>query len=122
MVVQVLMVAEKPSLAKSLGEILSCQKCSRRKSLCSACDVYEFQGPFPGGRGVAANFKMTSVCGHVMSLDFPQKFNSWDKVDPVGGFMCCCILLVNIKSPILLVSMATIDSHPKFYCLNDLDK
>ena len=24
---------------------------------------------------------MTSVCGHVMSIDFPGKFNNWDKVD-----------------------------------------
>ena len=23
---------------------------------------------------------MTSVCGHVMSIDFPGKFNNWDKV------------------------------------------
>ena len=89
MVVQVLMVAEKPSLAKSLGEILSHHRCTRRKSMCSACDVYEFTGPFSGGgggrgRGVEAHFKMTSVCGHVMSLDFPPKFNMWDKVDPVG--------------------------------------
>ena len=22
---------------------------------------------------------MTSVCGHVMSIDFPGKFNNWDK-------------------------------------------
>ena len=27
---------------------------------------------------------MTSVCGHVMSLDFLGKYNNWDKVDPVS--------------------------------------
>lgn len=89
MVVQVLMVAEKPSLAKSLGEILSHRKCSRRKSMCNACDVYEFHGEFLGGggrgRGLDAHFKMTSVCGHVMSLDFLSKYNRWDSVDPVRG-------------------------------------
>ena len=26
---------------------------------------------------------MTSVCGHVMSIDFPGKFNNWDKVNIV---------------------------------------
>lgn len=31
---------------------------------------------------------MTSVCGHVMSLDFIGKYNSWDKVDPVELFTC----------------------------------
>ena len=81
------MVAEKPSLAKSLGEILSHKRCNRRKSTCPACDVYEFTGLFPhagGGRGKEAHFKMTSVCGHVMSLDFPAQYNKWDQVDPVS--------------------------------------
>ncbi|KIH43028.1 hypothetical protein ANCDUO_26978 [Ancylostoma duodenale] len=26
---------------------------------------------------------MTSTCGHVMTLDFPTKFNNWERVDPV---------------------------------------
>ena len=87
------MVAEKPSLAKSLGEILSHKRCDRRKSICNACDVYEFTGTFPAGsdayrygnKGVEAHFKMTSVCGHVMGLDFLPKYNNWDNVDPVSG-------------------------------------
>lgn len=83
----VLMVAEKPSLARSLAEILSHKRCRRRKSACHACDVYEFEGSFPPGDkrgGSAANFKMTSVCGHVMTLDFLPKYNKWDQVDPVS--------------------------------------
>lgn len=31
---------------------------------------------------------MTSVCGHVMSLEFAGKYNSWDKVDPIELFGC----------------------------------
>lgn len=31
---------------------------------------------------------MTSVFGHVMSLDFPGHFNAWDKVDPCELFTC----------------------------------
>lgn len=31
---------------------------------------------------------MTSVCGHVMSIDFPGKWNNWDKVDPADLFGC----------------------------------
>ncbi len=96
MVVQVLMVAEKPSLAKSLGEILSHRRCNRRKSMCNACDVYEFNGSFPAGgsrRDVEAHFKMTSVCGHVMGLDFLAKYNNWTAVDPVSchGSVKCSI-------------------------------
>ena len=78
------MVAEKPSLARSLAEVLSHKRCVRRKSSCSACDVYEYDGLFPPGRGACAKFKMTSVCGHVMSLDFKPQYNKWDQIDPVG--------------------------------------
>ena len=31
---------------------------------------------------------MTSVCGHVFSLDFPAKFNNWDRVDPNELYGC----------------------------------
>ena len=86
--VVVLMVAEKPSLARSLADILSGKQSRRRRSMCSACDVYEFEGELPlqGGGGykmVPARFKMTSVCGHVMSLDFLPAYNNWEKTNPV---------------------------------------
>lgn len=79
------MVAEKPSLARSLAEILSHKTCRQRKSSCSSCPVYEYNGQFPltGSRHVPAHFKMTSVCGHVMSLDFLPQYNNWDAIDPV---------------------------------------
>ena len=38
----------------------------------------EWQGKFPP-TGEVVKYKMTSVCGHVMSIDFPGKFNNWDK-------------------------------------------
>ena len=87
--VVVLMVAEKPSLARSLADILSGKQSRRRKSMCSACDVYEFEGDLPvqgwGGscKMIPAKFKMTSVCGHVMSLDFLPTYNNWEKTNPV---------------------------------------
>ncbi|XP_065580177.1 DNA topoisomerase 3-beta-1-like isoform X2 [Artemia franciscana] len=50
-----------------------------------ACSVHEWEGKFLGQDVL---FKMTSVCGHVMSLDFPEKYKSWGKVDPVELFSC----------------------------------
>lgn len=41
--------------------------CTIRKGLNGACSVYEYTGSF---LGQTMRFKMTSVCGHVMSLDF----------------------------------------------------
>lgn len=49
------------------------------------CPVHEWVGKF---HGETVLFKMTSVCGHVMSLDFTGKYNSWDRVDPVELFTC----------------------------------
>ena len=64
----VLMVAEKPSLAQSLAAILSNGSHHSRKGFNGACSVHEWTGPF--NNFGQCKFKMTSVCGHVMSLDF----------------------------------------------------
>lgn len=48
-----------------------------------SCSVHEWVGQF---KSETVSFKMTSVCGHVMSFDFVGKYNSWDKVDPVSIF------------------------------------
>lgn len=80
MVAIALMVAEKPSLAQSLAKILSGGALNSRKGSNGACSVHEWDGRLNGEHVV---FKMTSVCGHVMTSDFPPKFNNWDRVDPV---------------------------------------
>ncbi|XP_053691267.1 DNA topoisomerase 3-beta [Sabethes cyaneus] len=80
-----LLVAEKPSLAASLASILSDGKYSTRKGSNNACSIHEWYGPF---LGELIRFKMTSVCGHIMGLEFAGKFNSWDKVDPAELFSC----------------------------------
>ena len=77
MVATVLMVAEKPSLAASIANILSDRKSQSRKGFNGACSVNEWSGNF---MGFNVKYKMTSVCGHVMSLDFPSKYNNWDRI------------------------------------------
>ncbi|EDO44262.1 predicted protein [Nematostella vectensis] len=79
----VLMVAEKPSLAQSIAKFLSNGRMNSRKGLNGACSVHEYSGSF---RNEPVKFKMTSVCGHVMSLDFHHKYNNWDAVDPLELF------------------------------------
>ncbi len=51
---------------------------SSRRSV--ACNVFEYSGKFMGQE---AKFKVTSVMGHVYSLDFPKEYNNWGAVDPV---------------------------------------
>lgn len=77
------MVAEKPSLALSLAKIIGKGGVNSRKGFNGACSIHEFVARFPP-TGEQARFKFTSVCGHVMTLDFIGKYNSWDKVDPVS--------------------------------------
>ncbi|KPI89465.1 putative DNA topoisomerase III [Leptomonas seymouri] len=71
----VLMVAEKPSLAESIAQILSNGSCVRRTR---ALPVYEFSSTF---MGAPAYFKMTSVTGHVFSCDFTSQHQNWDRTD-----------------------------------------
>jgi hypothetical protein len=52
---------------------------SSRKSL----EVHEYEGTF---QGRPAHFKMTSVIGHVLSIDFPPAFQSWETTDPATLF------------------------------------
>ena len=60
-----------------LGPLL--QAHSRRSFL----EVHEWNGPF---RGRPAHFRMTSVIGHVLSIDFPAKFQNWETTDPASLF------------------------------------
>ena len=76
----VLMIAEKPSLAKSLAQILSNGNLTVRNSNVS-CPVYEYRNSFLNNRNIL--FKFTSVCGHVFSVDFEDRFKNWDKSEPI---------------------------------------
>ena len=48
----VLMVAEKPSFAQSIAEILYEKKCSTKKGFNGACSIHEWNGQFRAEAGV----------------------------------------------------------------------
>ena len=52
---------------------------SRRGQL----DVHEFEGSFQERPAV---FKMTSVIGHVLSIDFLPQFQNWETTHPASLF------------------------------------
>ncbi|CAD6196685.1 unnamed protein product [Caenorhabditis auriculariae] len=79
MTVTVLMVAEKPMLADSIAKLLSDNSATKRKGWNNVCSISEYMGKFNGQN---ARFKVTSTCGHVMGVDFPMKYNNWERTDP----------------------------------------
>ncbi|KAI0984676.1 hypothetical protein GJ496_001660 [Pomphorhynchus laevis] len=79
----VFMVAEKPALAETIAKVLSEKRCSSRRGFNGACHVHEWNGHFENRQCL---FRMTSVCGHVMSVDFTGHYNKWDAVEPIELF------------------------------------
>lgn len=75
---QVLIVAEKPSIAEIVAKALSEGSCRKRALGTGPCQVHEFCGSF---RGQQANIKVTSVLGHIYSFDFPKDLNDWNSVE-----------------------------------------
>ncbi|KAF6173205.1 hypothetical protein GIB67_023777, partial [Kingdonia uniflora] len=73
-------VAEKPSIALSIATSLSGGRMSTRRG---STDVHEFDGIF---LGFQAYYRVTSVIGHVFSVDFPSKYQDWGGTDPLDLF------------------------------------
>lgn len=82
MVITALNVAEKPSVAKSLAEILSGQS-QRPIQVTQFTRLFEFNYMI-GGQPCA--MLMTSVLGHLMELDFVDPYRKWNSCDPTALF------------------------------------
>ncbi|KAL9189564.1 hypothetical protein ACHAXT_009239 [Thalassiosira profunda] len=84
----ILMVAEKPSIAKAIAEALSSKRGPRqRRGISRALPVYEFTtdrfGPTNGER---CTVRVTSVVGHIYSLGFDFGQNNDTRKDPRDYF------------------------------------
>jgi len=90
---RVLMVAEKPSIAKAMAEALSGRKGPRqRRGISRALPVYEFVSDSfqpinksNGGKPLKCLITVTSVVGHIFSLGFDNQ-NQTQSVDPQDYF------------------------------------
>ncbi|XXG46925.1 hypothetical protein AAC387_Pa02g1653 [Persea americana] len=82
---KVLMVAEKPSIALSVASALSGGRMSTRRG---STYVHEFDGTF---LGFHVHYKVTSVIGHVFSVDFPQTYQNWEATDPIDLFQASVV-------------------------------
>ena len=77
--VNVLMIAEKPSIARTISEALSGNKFKNHKMGRGKC-LLTFDGFFQGAK---ARFTVSAVAGHVYTSDFLRQHNKWDAIDPV---------------------------------------
>ncbi|KAJ2525454.1 DNA topoisomerase 3-alpha [Coemansia sp. RSA 2049] len=85
---RVLCVAEKPSQAKAIVQILGQGRQSMRHGMSTYNKNYDFEYRI-GGQFVPAT--MTSVSGHIKSMDFPQSMRSWHSCDPADLFTATVI-------------------------------
>ena len=77
--VNVLMIAEKPSIARAISEALSGNKFKNHRMGKGKC-LLTFDGFFQGAK---ARFTVSAVAGHVYTSDFLRQHNKWDAIDPV---------------------------------------
>ncbi|EGP87686.1 DNA topoisomerase 3 [Zymoseptoria tritici IPO323] len=87
MAIQVLCVAEKPSIAKAVanhlgGGQVQCRSIQGNQFIKN----YIFDYNFPGWGQCSVT--MTSVAGHLMSHDFPREYKGWQSCDPSALFEC----------------------------------
>lgn len=80
MSISVLMVAEKPSICTAIAQALSKNNMNSRGK---TPPIHEFEGTFQGKQ---AFFKVTSVVGHIFSVDFPKQYQNWENVKPAELF------------------------------------
>ncbi|KAL8272240.1 hypothetical protein Esti_003834 [Eimeria stiedai] len=80
---KVLNVAEKPSVAKEITRLLGGSNARRLQSSSNFNAVTSFPCVL---QGQECEMIFTSVRGHLMSLDFPPPFSSWNAVPPEALF------------------------------------
>lgn len=82
--ITVLNVAEKPSVAKSVASILSRNQGLRVRDGRSRYNrIFEFNYTI---RGQPCQMLFTSVLGHLMELDFDDRYRKWHSCDPADLF------------------------------------
>lgn len=76
---RILNIAEKPSVAKEISNILSHNRCSYKQGLSKFNPIFEFHCQV-----LSQDDQMvfSSMAGHMMNLDFSQEYSNWNNVDP----------------------------------------
>ena len=76
--INILMIAEKPTIAKTITEILSNNNYKDNSYKEGWC-IYEFNSHF---KKIPAHFTISSVAGHIYRQDFLNEHRNWENIDP----------------------------------------
>ena len=76
----ILSVAEKPSVAKELANIIGQGRASRRNGASPYNPMFDINGC--EWRGGQANMIITSVTGHLMEIEFEAAYKGWGSCNP----------------------------------------
>jgi DNA topoisomerase-3 len=72
---KILCVAEKPSVAKSMTDVMSRGTVTRLQTFSQYNQVFSF--PYQSQQHGNVDMIVTSVSGHLMSIDFDGEFTNW---------------------------------------------
>ncbi|KAF7315785.1 DNA topoisomerase [Mycena indigotica] len=89
---RVLCVAEKPSIAKSITQILSGNQFQTRNSSIGYIKNYDFDYNY-----TRAQYTVTAVAGHLIAHDFPDRYRGWSSCDPLTLFDAPVVTKTNGK-------------------------
>eukprot|EP00045_Choanoeca_perplexa_P016767 m.230644 g.230644 ORF g.230644 m.230644 type:complete len:1080 (+) comp17354_c0_seq4:65-3304(+) len=90
---RVLLVAEKPTVAKGISQILQ-PGCRRQGTDATYVGLWDLNANI---NGEMCSVKVTSVLGHLMTWDFPPAFRSWHGCDPGALFSAPVKHMINDK-------------------------
>jgi DNA topoisomerase-3 len=77
--IKVLNVAEKPSVARAIADILGKKQAQKRPGKSAYNYIFEF--PFTVN-GTECDMVVTSVSGHLIEFDFPPEYAQWHRWEP----------------------------------------
>ncbi|KAI3992371.1 hypothetical protein MKX01_030092 [Papaver californicum] len=81
---RLLNVAEKPSVAKAVSMSLSRNQFRTREGRSRYNKIFEFEYTI---RGLLCHMSFTSVTGHLMEMDFEERYRKWGSCDPVDLYL-----------------------------------
>ena len=117
--INVLMIAEKPSIAKMISEVLS-NGHAKQKMIGKGKILITFDGYF---KGVKAKFAVSAVAGHVYTSDFLREHNDWKAVEPSELYTVPIVKLEAMKKMRMPFTLQKIATGKDVLCLwLDCDK